>query len=43
MARHPPGIGDKLQKQYRTSHAAHLLLSQRKCGIFLLETKMAAL
>jgi PadR family transcriptional regulator, regulatory protein PadR len=31
---HPPGIGDKLQSQYRTSAATHLLLSQRKCDIF---------
>ena len=33
-ARDAPGIGDKLQKQYRTSRATHLLFSQRKCGIF---------
>ena len=33
-ARDAPGIGDKLQTQYRTSHATHLLLSQRKCDIF---------
>jgi PadR family transcriptional regulator, regulatory protein PadR len=28
------GIGDQLQTQYRSAHATHLLLSQRKCAIF---------
>jgi PadR family transcriptional regulator PadR len=33
VARDPPGTRDKLQTHYRTSHATHLLLSQRKCAI----------